>query len=218
MKRVRQQIKTFLFLALFLPLIIFVHPACDCGSPDSSGDAKSDDDSIIDDDSLNDDVSDDDAGTTTTTSPTTTTGPPTSSTTTVVPTSSTTTTIPGTGTACDPFRYTATDGPDVPDFGPWPEYTIGAITYRQYVAGSAGIGRSSVALDAEGRAWVFGMVGRSFDAYVFNHDGSVERQIVDPAGGFNSIISRDDAGAFHVVYTNNNLNEIRYATNVGGEW
>ncbi|MCC6159873.1 MAG: hypothetical protein IT350_17605, partial [Deltaproteobacteria bacterium] len=173
--------------------------------------AKSDDDS-------SDDDADDDAGTTTTTSPTTTTGPSTSSTTTVVPTSSTTTTIPGSGTACDPFRYTAVDGPDVPDFGPWPEYTIGAITYRQYISGSAGVGRNAVALDADGRTWVFGMVGRSFDAYVFDDDGSVEREIVDPAGGANSEIFRDANGAFHVVYINTNRNEIRYATNAGGEW
>ncbi len=211
--------KGLALLYLLAPLLL-LHPACDCGGTSDNASATADDDSGIDDDtSADDDVTDDDAGTTTTTSPTTTTtGPTGTTTTTTSPTSTTTTTIPGSGTACDPYRYTAADGPDVPDFGPWPEYTIGQITYRQYISGSAGVGTNAVALDADGRMFVFGMVGRSFDAYVFDADGGVERQIVDPSGGMYSEIHRDAAGAFHVVYMNNNHNELRYATDASGEW
>ncbi|MCC6160417.1 MAG: hypothetical protein IT350_20360 [Deltaproteobacteria bacterium] len=206
-------------VALPLALVLLLIPACDCGSSATSDGANSDDDDVVaDDDTSADDDGDDDAGSTTTTTPTTSTTGGTVTTTTATSPSTTTTTIPGSGTACDPYRYTAAEGPDVPDFGPWPEYTIGAITYRQYIAGSAGVGRNAVALDADGRAWVFGMVGRSFDAYIFDDDGSVEREIVDPAGGLNSEVNRDGSGAFHVVYTNTNANEIRYATNTSGEW
>ncbi|MCC6157248.1 MAG: hypothetical protein IT350_04290, partial [Deltaproteobacteria bacterium] len=220
-------------VTFFLLIALAAFPACDCESPDSSDEAsaKSDDDSSLDDDSLNDDLDDDAGSTTTTTSPTTTTttAPPTSSstTTTVVTTTSTSTTTttvrPGTGTVCDPFnKVPEVIVPAVP-YGPWPEWERDGVTFQQILSGGAGFGQNDIAISSDGVIHAVGQDGLSLDHYMIDAAGGITRDTINPLGGEWKVMDIDAEDHIHLVYTyrrepDEEVNELRYATNKSGEW
>lgn len=231
-----------LALHCLLAICLLLAPACDCTSPNSLGDAKSDDDSVIDDDSL----VDDDAGTTTTTSVTTTsttttsttpvtttttqtttsTSTPTSTTTTtthVTTTSTTTTTWLGTGTACDPFVINPVRSV-APRFGPWPPFDMNGITFQQisgFVDSDKGV--SDVLVTSDGIVNLAIREGLSLDHVAIDANGDMTREVIHPLGGERKILAKDAQDHLYLAYTyhpklGENAEELRFATNKSGEW
>lgn len=208
-----------LALHCLLAICLLLTPACDCTSPNSSGDAKSDDDSVIDDDSL----VDDDAGTTSTTTTTTRTGDSTTTTTHVTTTSTTTTTIGPPGTACNPFLGTS-EVTVAPRYGPWPAFELNGVSLQQIAGGVRyDTGPSDVIVTSDGVVHLVIRDGTSLDHIAIDENGTMTREVIHPLGGERKILAKDAVDHLYLAYTyrpnsSERVEEIRFATNKSGDW